>query len=59
MDIQDENIKAGLIDNDTGSVMVSVYYSAMLFRIFRNEVVDAVVTNSSLDVSNNYNITVF
>ena len=38
----DENdIKPGYIDNDTGSVNVIVWYSAILFRPFTNEVVDA------------------
>jgi DNA-directed RNA polymerase subunit E'/Rpb7 len=44
MDVTNEDISPGLIDNDTGSVNVSVYYSVILLRPFRNEVLDTVGT---------------
>jgi hypothetical protein len=37
----------GLIDNDSGSVNVTVWYSAILLRPFPLEVLDAVVTNAN------------
>jgi DNA-directed RNA polymerase II subunit RPB7 len=45
--VNESDIKPGHIDNDTGNVNVVVWYSAILFRPFINEVVDAVVTNCS------------
>jgi DNA-directed RNA polymerase II subunit RPB7 len=51
LDIDDSDISAGLIDIDTGSVNISVWYSAILLRPFKNEVLDAVVFSSSDEVS--------
>jgi DNA-directed RNA polymerase II subunit RPB7 len=48
--IEYDKIVAGLIDNDTGAVNVSVEYKAIIFRPFTNEVVDAVVTTTSDEV---------
>lgn len=45
--INEEDIRPGFIDNDTGSVNVVVWYSAILFRPFTSEIVDAVVTSAS------------
>lgn len=42
-----EDIKPGLIENDSGSVNVMVKYTVMLLRPFRNEVLDAIVTMAS------------
>lgn len=47
VDIHDSDIHPGLIDNDTGGVYVTVYYSAVMMRPFKNEVLDAVVTSAS------------
>lgn len=47
LEIKNEDIVPGLIDNDSGSVQVTVYYSVILLRLFRNEVVDAVVSMAS------------
>ena len=47
LDIADADIIPGLIDNDTGSVNVVVWYSAILLRPFRNEVLDTVVITAS------------
>jgi len=38
---------AGMIDNDTGSVNIEVWYTAILFRPFTNEVCDAIVTTAT------------
>lgn len=40
--VEDEDIQAGLIDIDTGAVNVSVFYTVILLRPFKNEVLDAV-----------------
>ena len=48
--IQDEDITPGLIDNDTGSVNVIVWYNALLLRPFKNEVLDTVVVTASEEV---------
>ena len=47
IEINNEDITPGLIDNDTGAVNVSVFYSAILFRPFLNEVMDAIVTTAT------------
>ena len=47
LDIDDNDIHPGLIDNDTGGVYITVYYNAVLMRPFKNEVVDAIVTSAS------------
>mmetsp|Transcript_24892 Transcript_24892/g.23877 ORF Transcript_24892/g.23877 Transcript_24892/m.23877 type:complete len:176 (+) Transcript_24892:154-681(+) len=47
LDIDDDEIIPGLIDNDTGAVNVVVYYSAILLRPFRNEVLDTVVITAA------------
>lgn len=47
LDIKNENISPGAIDNDTGAVNISVKYSVILLRPFRNEVLDTVVTVAS------------
>ena len=44
LDVKSEDIKPGLIDNDLGSVNVTVWYSVILLRPFRYEVLDAVVS---------------
>lgn len=41
--ISDENISKGVIEALTGSVRYDVTYRAVLFRPFRNEVLDCVV----------------
>ena len=46
-DIHNDDITAGMIDNDTGAVLVSVWYNAILLRPFRNEVLDSVATVSN------------
>lgn len=45
--IEDENISKGLVDSLTGFVKYRVSFSALVFRPFRNEVLDAVVTSVS------------
>jgi DNA-directed RNA polymerase II subunit RPB7 len=50
LDIDDADISAGLIDIDTGSVNIGVWYSAILLRPFKNEVLDAVVFSASDEV---------
>lgn len=47
LDIKDENISPGPIDMDTGSVRVEVWYTALLLRPFKNEVLDAVVVSAN------------
>jgi DNA-directed RNA polymerase II subunit RPB7 len=47
LDIKDDNIMPGAIDNDTGAVNISVHYKVILLRPFRNEVLDTVVTVAS------------
>ncbi len=48
--IEDDDITPGLVDNDTGAVNVIVWYSALLLRPFRNEVIDTVVVTASEEV---------
>lgn len=40
--VSDDDIIAGLIDIDTGAVNVSVFYTVILLRPFKNEVLDTV-----------------
>ena len=40
--VEDEDVEAGLIDIDTGAVNISVYYTVILLRPFKNEVLDAI-----------------
>jgi DNA-directed RNA polymerase subunit E'/Rpb7 len=47
LDTSDDEIQLGLIDNDTGGVNVIVWYMAIFFRPFANEVLDAVVVTSN------------
>lgn len=47
LDIEDKNIKPGIVDYTTGSVLIRVHYSVILLRPFRNEVLDAVVSMAS------------
>lgn len=47
LDIEDSDIFPGLIDNDTGSANVTVWYNAIFLRPFKNEVIDAVVNFAS------------
>lgn len=47
LELKDEDVIPGLIDNDSGCVNVTVFYRAILFRPFENEVLDAVVTTTS------------
>lgn len=42
-------IQPGKIDNDNGSVNVTVLYSAIMLRPFKNEVVDTIVFNAADD----------
>ena len=44
MKLQDQDIKPGKIEYETGQVEVTVEFSVMLFRPFRNEILDAQVT---------------
>lgn len=44
MKLQDQDIKAGRIEYETGSVEVEVAFTVLLFRPFRNEIIDATVT---------------
>lgn len=44
MKLQDSDIKAGRIEYETGSVEVEVAFTVLLFRPFRNEIIDATVT---------------
>eukprot|EP00603_Paraphysomonas_imperforata_P005741 CAMPEP_0114436794 /NCGR_PEP_ID=MMETSP0103-20121206/13653_1 /TAXON_ID=37642 ORGANISM="Paraphysomonas imperforata, Strain PA2" /NCGR_SAMPLE_ID=MMETSP0103 /ASSEMBLY_ACC=CAM_ASM_000201 /LENGTH=173 /DNA_ID=CAMNT_0001607109 /DNA_START=201 /DNA_END=722 /DNA_ORIENTATION=+ len=46
IDIADEDIAVGLVDNDSGCVGVTAQYTAILLRPFPLEVLDAVVTNA-------------
>lgn len=45
--IADEGLEKGLIDHFTGSVRYTVKYTALMFRPFKNEVIDAVVKSVS------------
>lgn len=47
MDISDEDIVPGLIDNDTGAVIVSCMPTIVFLRPFKNEVLDAIVSSAS------------
>jgi DNA-directed RNA polymerase II subunit RPB7 len=47
IDLNQNEIKAGLIDNDTGMVNVTVWYEAIIFRPFEQEVVDARVVTAN------------
>jgi DNA-directed RNA polymerase II subunit RPB7 len=44
LQIADENISKGRIDHLSGSVRYEVSFDAVLFRPFKNEIMDAVVT---------------
>jgi DNA-directed RNA polymerase II subunit RPB7 len=50
LEIEDNDIIPGLIDNDSGCVHVTVFYSAILLRPFKNEVLDTIVVSASDDV---------
>jgi len=41
VEVNEKDIKPGFVDNDTGCVNVIVWYSAIMFRPFTNEVMDA------------------
>ncbi len=45
--IDDDDIHPQLIDNDTGAVSVMALYSAILFKPFKNEVLDAICVMST------------
>lgn len=45
-DIQDEDIQSGQIENDSSFVHFTVRYTVILLRPFRNEVLDALVSNA-------------
>eukprot|EP01038_Epipyxis_sp_PR26KG_P005676 gene5676-7835_t len=47
LDIKDEDVSAGLIDNDTGAVNMTVWYSVILLRPYKNEVMDTIVSMAS------------
>lgn len=47
LDIKNEDIIPGNIDNDTGSVNITVWYQVILLRPFKNEVLDTVVSMAS------------
>jgi DNA-directed RNA polymerase II subunit RPB7 len=47
IEIKDQDIVIGKIDNDTGAVSVLVAYQALLLRPFKNEVMDAVVDTAT------------
>jgi DNA-directed RNA polymerase II subunit RPB7 len=47
LDISNDDIIPGVIDNDSGSVNITVYYSVILLRPFRFEVMDTLVTMAS------------
>jgi DNA-directed RNA polymerase subunit E'/Rpb7 len=48
--VEDEDVEAGLIDIDTGAVNISVYYTVILLRPFKNEVLDAIGDTSRLQL---------
>jgi DNA-directed RNA polymerase II subunit RPB7 len=50
VEISDDDIHPGLIDNDTGAVNIICYPTVVLLRPFKNEVLDAVVTSASHEV---------
>ncbi|GMI21599.1 hypothetical protein TeGR_g1811 [Tetraparma gracilis] len=43
--VPQEKMKGGVIEYDSGDVVFAVEYEALLFRPFKNEVLDAVVTD--------------
>mmetsp|Transcript_11387 Transcript_11387/g.11792 ORF Transcript_11387/g.11792 Transcript_11387/m.11792 type:complete len:175 (+) Transcript_11387:19-543(+) len=47
IEIKDEDIIVGLIDNDSGAVNITAWYNAILLRPFPNEVLDAIVSNTN------------
>lgn len=47
--LENDAIQPGKIDNDNGSVNVTVFYSAIMLRPFKNEVVDTIVFNAADD----------
>lgn len=47
LDVKNEDIIPGMIDNDTGAVNITVWYSVILLRPFRNEVMDTIVCMAS------------
>ena len=49
LDLDPTAIQPGKIDNDNGSVNVTVTYSAIMLRPFKNEVVDTIVFNAADD----------
>jgi DNA-directed RNA polymerase II subunit RPB7 len=44
LEVPDDQIKSGIIEYDTGNVVFTVKYTALLLRPFINEVLDAVVS---------------
>ncbi|GKY91041.1 hypothetical protein MPSEU_000076900 [Mayamaea pseudoterrestris] len=44
IDIPENQVKSGIIEYDTGNVVFTVKYTALLLRPFMNEVLDAVVS---------------
>ena len=44
IDVPEDQIKSGIIEYDTGNVVFTVKYTALLLRPFINEVLDAVVS---------------
>jgi len=49
IECNDDDIIPGKVDNDTGAIIVSVEYTALLLRPFRNEVFDAVCSMATTD----------
>ena len=47
IEIKDEDIIVGLIDNDSGAVNITAWYNAILLRPFPNEILDSIVTNTN------------
>ena len=43
IEVKEDQIKSGIIEDDTGNVIFNVKYTALLLRPFKNEVVDATV----------------
>ena len=48
LEIKEEDVTAGVIEYDTGDVVYTVKYHALLFRPFKNEVLDAVITEVTI-----------
>jgi DNA-directed RNA polymerase II subunit RPB7 len=44
IEVPEDKIQSGIIDYDTGNVVFTVHYTALLLRPFINEVLDAVVS---------------